>query len=79
MNDKYTREGDKRFTLRIEKNLFEKIEEIAVKSKRSIGRQIEYMLSKLVETDDDIYNEMMGPEAFKEPEPEIPQQKKKRA
>ena len=44
--DKYTREEDRRFTLRIDKNLFKLIEESAVKDKRSIGRQIEFILEK---------------------------------
>lgn len=43
-NDKYTREGDKRFTLRIEKGLFKRIEDSARAHKRSIGREIEYLL-----------------------------------
>lgn len=43
-DNKYTREGDRRFTLRIEQSLFEKIEASARACKRSIGRQIEYIL-----------------------------------
>ena len=46
--DKYTREGDKRFTLRIEKKLFAKLELSAKKSRRSIGRQIEYIIDKFL-------------------------------
>lgn len=42
--DKYTREEDKRFTLRINKELFAKLEESARKHKRAIGREIEYIL-----------------------------------
>lgn len=42
--DKYTREEDKRFTLRINKELFAKLEESAKKHKRAIGREIEYIL-----------------------------------
>ena len=44
--DKYTRESDKRFTLRIDKDLFAKIETSAQKDKRSIGRQIEFILDQ---------------------------------
>lgn len=42
--DTYTREGDKRFTLRIENELFKKIELVARKDKRAIGREIEFIL-----------------------------------
>lgn len=42
--DKYTRDEDKRFTLRINKELFAKLEESARKHKRAIGREIEYIL-----------------------------------
>lgn len=48
--DTYTRESDKRFTLRIEKELFTKIEEAATKDKRSIGREIEFILAQYFET-----------------------------
>lgn len=42
--DKYTRDEDRRFTLRIDRDLFERIEADARASKRSIGRHIEYLL-----------------------------------
>ena len=48
-NDKYTREEDKRFTLRIEKSLFQRIEDIARVHKRSIGREIEYLLEQYLD------------------------------
>ena len=48
MEDKFTREGDKRFTLRIEKELFEELTVIAKKNKRAIGRQIEFFLEQAV-------------------------------
>jgi hypothetical protein len=38
-----------RFTLRIEKRLFEKIKKIADENKRSAVKQIEYMLEQCVE------------------------------
>ncbi|EGT3737986.1 TPA: hypothetical protein KPE78_001834 [Clostridioides difficile] len=47
--DIYTREEDKRFTLRINKLLFEKIEQLAQKDKRSVGREIEFILEKYFE------------------------------
>ncbi|EGT2197627.1 hypothetical protein K9770_12275 [Clostridioides difficile] len=47
--DIYTREEDKRFTLRINKLLFEKIEQLAQKDKRSVGREIEFILQKYFE------------------------------
>lgn len=43
-NDNFTRDSDKRFTLRIDKELFEKIENAAKKDKRAIGREIEFIL-----------------------------------
>lgn len=68
--DIYTREEDKRFTLRIEKDLFKKVEESAHKNKRAIGREIAFILeqyfdkidentkSKLTEKDDEIEKEI---------------------
>lgn len=44
MSDKFTREEDKRFTLRIDRELFSLIEQSAKENKRSIGREIEYIL-----------------------------------
>lgn len=46
--DKYTREADKRFTLRIEKELFQRIEMSARANKRSIGREIEFILEQYI-------------------------------
>nr|DAF27460.1 MAG TPA: hypothetical protein [Caudoviricetes sp.]DAM81751.1 MAG TPA: hypothetical protein [Caudoviricetes sp.] len=42
--DPQTRETDKRFTLRIDKKLFEIVEQSAKKNKRAIGREIEFIL-----------------------------------
>lgn len=47
--DIYTREEDKRFTLRIEKDLFKKVEESAHKNKRAIGREIAFILEQYFE------------------------------
>ncbi|MCR1879131.1 hypothetical protein [Limosilactobacillus reuteri] len=44
--DKFTKEEDKRFTLRINKNIFEKVEREAKDERRSIGRQIEAILAQ---------------------------------
>lgn len=44
MSDKFTRDDDKRFTLRMNKELFAVIEKSAKANKRSIGREIEYVL-----------------------------------
>ncbi len=46
MSDKYTRENDKRFTLRIDKDLFAILEKSAKDNKRSIGREIEFILDQ---------------------------------
>lgn len=45
-NDKFTRESDKRFTLRIDKNLFELIKIQAEINRRPIGNEIEYALGR---------------------------------
>lgn len=42
--DKYTRDEDRRFTLRIDRDLFERIAADAKANKRSVGRHIEYLL-----------------------------------
>lgn len=44
--DKFTRENDKRFTLRIEKSIFKHVEQSAKDNKRSIGREIEFILEQ---------------------------------
>lgn len=46
MGDKFTNENSKRFTLRIDKDLFRQITESARKNKRSITKEIEYFLRK---------------------------------
>lgn len=47
--DPYTREEDSRFTLRLPTTLLEEIKEIAQKEKRSVGKQIVYMLEQWLE------------------------------
>ena len=44
--DKYTRDTDKRFTLRIDQNLFEIIKIQAALNRRAVGKEIEYVLGK---------------------------------
>lgn len=44
--DRYTREEDKRFTLRIDKRLFDIVEKSAKENKRAIGREIEFILEQ---------------------------------
>lgn len=41
--------GIKRFTLRIETDLFEKIKQKAKENKRAIGAEITFRLSKMIE------------------------------
>lgn len=45
-NNRFTRDSDKRFTLRIDAELFKLIESSARKSKRAIGREIEFILEQ---------------------------------
>ena len=45
-NDPYTRESDKRFTLRIDNELFRLVEQSAKKNKRVVGREIEFILEQ---------------------------------
>lgn len=47
--NKMSDEQMKRFTLRIDKDLFEKIKQKAQKERRAIGKQIEYMLFNQLE------------------------------
>lgn len=44
--DKYTRDTDKRFTLRIDKDLFEVIKIQSEINRRAIGKEIEFALGK---------------------------------
>ena len=45
-------DNKKQQTIRIDTNLFEKIEKLAAQEKKSITAQIEYMLSKYMEIRD---------------------------
>ena len=53
-NDKYTKEEDKRFTLRMDAELFKLVEVSAKKDKRSVGRQIEFILEKYFQDDSEV-------------------------
>lgn len=44
--DKYTKETDKRFTLRIDNNLFEIVKAYAQINRRPVGSEIEYALGR---------------------------------
>jgi hypothetical protein len=46
MGDKYTKETDKRFTLRMNAELFEFVRQEAEKNKRSTGKEIEFILEQ---------------------------------
>lgn len=79
-DNKYTREGDKRFTLRIEQNLFEQLEASARASKRSIGRQIEYIIDKFLNSGKKVEETNIFTDLGLPPLPEKPKkQNKKRA
>lgn len=39
--DPYTNDGDKRFTLRMDKALFDRIAQLAKKNRRSVAKEIE--------------------------------------
>lgn len=54
IKDPQTREGDKRFTLRIDKKLFEKVKQSAQLNKRAIGREIEFILDQYFRKNTDI-------------------------
>lgn len=45
-DDAFTRETDKRFTLRIDSELFRLMEASAKKNKRAIGREIEFIIEQ---------------------------------
>lgn len=49
-NDKYTRDEETRFTLRIDTNLLNKIKEQAKVTKRSTAKEIEFILEKYFES-----------------------------
>ncbi len=51
-NDKYTRDTETRFTLRIDTELLEKIRESAKESKRSAAKEIEFILEKYFQDTD---------------------------
>lgn len=52
MNDNYTRDEDKRFTLRINKIVFQLVEQSAKKNKRSIAKEIEFILESYLSDSD---------------------------
>ncbi|CDK34280.1 Arc family DNA-binding protein [Ligilactobacillus salivarius] len=46
MVDKFTNDNDKRFTLRIDKELFDIVSKSAKKNKRSTNKEIEFVLQQ---------------------------------
>lgn len=46
MNDKYTRDDEKRFTLRMNSELFDQLQESAKLAKRSVAKQIEFIVEQ---------------------------------
>ena len=46
MADKYTKEGYHRFTLRIDENLYAKVKVLAEQDKRSVAKEIEFILEQ---------------------------------
>lgn len=47
--DKYTKDTEKRFTLRMNKELFEIVKKSAEKNRRSVAKEIEFILLKQCE------------------------------
>lgn len=45
-NDKYTRDTETRFTLRIDTDLLDKIKELTKTTKRSTAKEIEFILEQ---------------------------------
>ncbi|MEO5285944.1 Arc family DNA-binding protein [Limosilactobacillus allomucosae] len=52
MTDRYTRNEDKRFTLRMDKKLYEVVKQSAADHKRSVGREIEFILDQHFKSQD---------------------------
>lgn len=48
----FTRDSDKRFTLRMDKDLFDIVTQSAKENKRSVGREIEYILEQHFKNND---------------------------
>lgn len=49
----FTKDTDKRFTLRIDKDLFAQLEASAKRDKRSVGKQIEFIVADYFERNND--------------------------
>lgn len=54
VNDDFTKDTDKRFTLRMDAQLFEKISDLAQKHRRSVAKEIEEAVARYVDSFDDI-------------------------
>ena len=60
MSDKYTPDNEKRFTLRMDLELFEKISQLAKINRRSTAKEIEVAVEMYVDYLDDALNEMLN-------------------
>lgn len=56
-NDPYTNENDKRYTLRMDKMLFERISERARTNRRSVAKEIELAIEMYVDYCDEMVAE----------------------
>lgn len=53
MSDPYTKDGYKRFTLRMDKDLYKIVEQSAKDNKRSVSKEIEYRLEEYFKSHND--------------------------
>lgn len=51
-NDKYTRDNETRFTLRIDTDLLNKIKDLTKSTKRSTAKEIEFILEQYFQNKD---------------------------
>ena len=66
-NDKFTKDTEKRFTLRIDKGIFETIAWCAKKHRRSIGKEIEFAIDYYL--DDLASQELLDDDSRSEDDP----------
>ena len=56
-NDSYTRETDKRFTLRMDKELFGRLEQCAKANRRSVAKEIETAVAMYLDYAEDMHKQ----------------------
>lgn len=56
-NDPYTKETDKRFTLRMDKALFERLEKCAKLNRRSVAKEIETAVEMYLNYADEMHKD----------------------